>query len=178
MGGDSAGIAGPGELTNRADEKVFYNGDFLLGFAGSFRLGQVLRHCFEPPRVPPQTHGIALERFMVKTFIDSLRNCLKLAGVASIDNGVESTDSSGSGILVGFRDHLWQIDSDYQVGSSREQLYSIGIGAGPARGALKALNLAQPKWAPEKRLHEALQIAEGFSGGVCAPFTILSTPHC
>ena len=41
MGGDSAGVSGL-DITVRADAKVFRNGDFLIGFTSSFRMGQLL----------------------------------------------------------------------------------------------------------------------------------------
>ena len=43
IGGDSAGVGGM-SLTVRADEKVFQNGEFLMGFTTSFRMGQLLRY--------------------------------------------------------------------------------------------------------------------------------------
>lgn len=48
MGGDSAGVAGL-SVTTRADEKVFLNGPFIMGFTTSFRMGQILRYKFVPP---------------------------------------------------------------------------------------------------------------------------------
>ena len=48
IGGDSAGVAGL-SLTVRADEKVFQNGEFLMGFTTSFRMGQLLRYSLKPP---------------------------------------------------------------------------------------------------------------------------------
>ena len=35
--------------TVEKDEKVFQNGDFLISFTSSFRMGQLLRYAFEPP---------------------------------------------------------------------------------------------------------------------------------
>lgn len=43
LGGDSAGIAG-WHLQLRADEKVFRNGPYAIGFTTSFRMGQILRY--------------------------------------------------------------------------------------------------------------------------------------
>ena len=52
IGGDSAGVARL-SLTVRADEKVFRNSDFLMGFTTSFRMGQLLRYSLKPPRRHP-----------------------------------------------------------------------------------------------------------------------------
>ena len=51
IGGDRAGVAGL-SLTVRADEKVFQNGEFLMGFTTSFRMGQLLRYSLKPPPPP------------------------------------------------------------------------------------------------------------------------------
>ena len=55
IGGDSAGVAGL-SLVVRADEKVFRNGDFLMDFTTSFRMGQLLRY---NPDSPPKIVGMA-----------------------------------------------------------------------------------------------------------------------
>ena len=51
MGGDSAGVAGL-KITIRKDPKVFINGNFLMGFTTSFRMGQLLQYSFKPPEHP------------------------------------------------------------------------------------------------------------------------------
>ena len=45
MGGDSAGASG-NTLKIRADEKVFINENYIMGFTSSFRMGQLLRYGF------------------------------------------------------------------------------------------------------------------------------------
>lgn len=50
IGGDSAGVGGY-DLMLRADQKVFRNGDFLMGFTSSFRMGQLLRYKLSPPKL-------------------------------------------------------------------------------------------------------------------------------
>lgn len=173
MGGDSAGVSGEGEITPRADEKVFFNGEYLLGFAGSFRLGQVLRHVFEPPPVPADCPD--LERFMVRDFVDALRECLKGAGVAQKDDGAEAA-SIGSGFLIGYRDHLWRCDHDYQLGRSRVGMFAIGHGYQLALGSLYTFNrFGSREASPAVRVKTALLVASKFSGAVSAPFTILNT---
>ena len=173
MGGDSAGVSGEGEITPRADEKVFFNGEYLVGFAGSFRLGQVLRYVFEPPPVPEGCYDI--ERFMVRDFVDTLRECLKRAGVAQKDDGAEAA-SIGSGFLVAYRENLWRCDHDYQLGRSRAGMFAIGLGYQLALGSMYALNHSGVSaFSPKERIERALFITERFSGAVRAPFTILHT---
>jgi hypothetical protein len=59
LGGDSAAPQG-WDLIVRADPKVFTVGPYAIGFTTSWRMGQVLRWSFKPPK-PDVTH---LDRFM------------------------------------------------------------------------------------------------------------------
>ena len=93
IGGDSAGVGGM-SLTVRADEKVFQNGEFLMGFTTSFRMGQLLRYSLKPPRRHPDDD---IHQYMVVDFINAVRECLKSGGYASKKNDVES----GGTFLVG-----------------------------------------------------------------------------
>jgi ATP-dependent protease HslVU (ClpYQ) peptidase subunit len=46
IGADSSAALGD-EIFKRSDEKVFVSGPMIFGFAGSFRMGQILRYSFE-----------------------------------------------------------------------------------------------------------------------------------
>ncbi|MFI2358160.1 hypothetical protein OG582_11910 [Streptomyces anulatus] len=74
LGADSAGVSGL-QLTVRRDPKAFRNGPYALGFTTSFRMGQLLRFAFEPPQPTGD-----LDRFMVTTWTDALRACLRDGG--------------------------------------------------------------------------------------------------
>lgn len=67
IGGDSAGISGC-RLTVRKDPKVFLNGPYVMGFCGSFRMGQLLHHAFKAPK----PKGNDLDGFMTTRFVDKL----------------------------------------------------------------------------------------------------------
>jgi hypothetical protein len=122
IGGDSAGIDVTNlALTVRADEKVFINQNFIFGFTSSFRMGQLLRYSFSPPG---QVQGQDLNEYMVTTFIDAVRDCLKEGGFQEKENEVES----GGTFLVGHQGHLFTVDSDYQVGESLDGYDAVGCG--------------------------------------------------
>lgn len=162
IGGDSAGVAGL-NVTIRADEKVFENGDFIMGFCGSFRMGQLLRYAFNPPKRHADTD---IYKYMVTDFVDAVRSCLKNGGVAEKHNDAEK----GGFFLVGYEGRLFEIESDYQVGESIEAYSAIGCGGEYAYGALAASEGQKP----EARIKIALAAAEKFSAGVRAPFHILN----
>jgi len=162
MGGDSASVSG-WDLIVRADEKVFRNDGFLMGFTSSFRMGQLLRYSFNPPTHPD---NMDLMRYMATIFVDSIRQCLKDGGFAKKQNEVES----GGNFLIGYKGRLFQIENDYQVALSRDKFDAVGCGASYALGSL----YSTPKMTPLQRIKTALQCAENFSAGVRAPFKILS----
>jgi len=160
IGGDSAGVGGY-DLLVRADAKVFRNGAFLFGFTSSFRMGQLLRYAFTPPKHDPDLSDYA---YLVTTFVDALRQCLQHGGYASKSNEQESAGT----FLLGYRGHLYRIEDDYQVGEAADNYNACGCGYSMALGAMFA-NEGKP---PEKRVREALHAAERFSAGVRGPFVV------
>lgn len=161
IGGDSAGV-GDYALTVRADRKVFVNDGFVMGFTSSFRMGQLLRHAFTPPRPQPDED---LDRFMVTSFVDGVRDCLKRGGYAEKHNEVET----GGVFLVGHAGRLFRIDSDYQVGEAADGFDAVGCGSDIALGSLHS---TANGFAPRERVRMALTAAERFSAGVRGPFHI------
>ena len=162
IGGDSAGVGGM-SLTVRADEKVFQNGEFLMGFTTSFRMGQLLRYSLKPPRRHPDDE---IHQYMVVDFVNAVRSCLKAGGYASKEDEVES----GGTFLVGYAGHLFTVNSDYQVGIPEDGFAAVGSGQDIALGALFA---TQGQATPRDRVLTALRSAERFNAGVRGPFHIL-----
>ena len=157
IGGDSAGVAGL-SVSIRADEKVFVNGPFIMGFTTSFRMGQLLRYKLEPAA---QTIKQTDMEYMVTSFIDSVRKCFT-------DNGFGS-GSTGGTFLVGYKNKLYTIDTDYQVGVPADAYDTCGSGADLALGAMYATKGQDPR----KRITTALSAASTFNAGVMPPFLII-----
>lgn len=160
IGGDSAGVAG-WDITVRADVKVFAKADMVFGFAGSFRVGQLLRYRFGIPA----NHEADDMTYLVGPFIDSLRQCLKDGGVARTTNGEER----GGDFLLGYRGHLYQVANDYQVGESSLGFNAIGCGDNYALGSLFTSTGKGPA-----RVRRALEAAEMLSAGVVGPFCVVT----
>jgi hypothetical protein len=161
LGGDSAGVGGL-DLTIRADEKVFKNGECVFGFTSSFRMGQLLRYAFTPPPKPEDASDF---QYMCTTFINAVRDCLKDGGFATKQNEAEH----GGNFLVGYRGQLYEIESDYQVGIAADGFAAVGCGYQIARGSLFS-TMGQD---PMIRLTTALNAAERFSAGVRAPYVFV-----
>lgn len=168
IGGDSAGVGGSGQygLSIRSDRKVFRNGDFVMGFTSSFRMGQLLAFVMSPPK---PREGDDLFAFMVRDFIGCVRQTMKDGGFSKNTNGEES----GGTFLVGFRGRLFHISDDFQVGEASKPYGAVGCGDHIALGSL----FSTPHIAdPQERVREALLAAENFSAGVRGPFFIEATP--
>lgn len=163
IGGDSAGVDGYLGLTVRADQKVFRNGDFIMGFTTSFRMGQLLAHTLTPPKRHSDVDPYV---FMVTEFVSRVRDCLKTGGFARKENEVEK----GGTFLVGYAKRLFMVESDYQVGEMVDGYAACGCGADIALGSMHSTE----KEEPHKRVKMALNAAERHSAGVRGPFKILA----
>lgn len=164
MGGDSAGVDANYCIQTRTDPKVFEKNGFLIGIAGSFRMGNLLRFKFQPPA--PVEDEDAYE-FMCTTFLDAVRLCFIEGGYAQKENNVEVIDGT---FLVGWRGSIYIIEADYQIGTVAEDYAAIGCGMDLALGALYSTK-GKP---PQDRLRNALEAAAKFSAGVRGPFVIES----
>ena len=163
IGGDSAGVSG-WSLAIRADEKVFANGPFVMGFTSSFRMGQLLRYSFVPPEKDPQSD---IDRYMSTSFVDAVRRCLKDGGFALKKEEREE----GGTFIVGIAGSLFLVEDDYQVGRQTCGYVAAGCGGDVALGSLYATKSLDP----EHRVMLALESAEAHSAGVRGPFVVRHT---
>lgn len=166
LGGDSCGSDGYSKQT-RLDVKVFKRGPFVIGFTSSFRMGQVLRYKLNTPEQDPRVSDY---EYMVTSFIDSVRVCLKNAGFAKKENEVEH----GGTFLVGYNGQLYFVDEDYQVGVVAENYEAVGAGESFAKGALFAL-AGNKRMSAKERIRIALEAASQFATSVGGPFNYVST---
>lgn len=162
MGADSAGVSG-WDIVTRKDPKVFFNGEFLIGYTSSFRMGQILRYSFCPPK---PREGVDSYKYMCTEFIDTLISTFKDKGFAQINNN----EVTGGTFLVGYRGSLFEIDSDFQVGEVLKNYTSVGCGYAYALGSLYSSENSGRS--SEDCITIALSAAQEFSAGVRAPFLI------
>lgn len=174
IGGDSAISGWTVEIM--AGPKVFRAGKFLFGVSGSARVSGLLQHAFDPPKPPKRRDG-ALDRFMLTEFVPALRGVLGDHGAQSKTDDVASI-AGGTAFLVGVRGRLFEVHSDYQVGSRASGYYSVGSGYRIALGALFAADVVgdadgYPALAdPAERVRLALAAAAEHDPYVRAPFVV------
>lgn len=175
IGSDSAGVEGL-NLSIMKEPKVFIKWSlvptnhekYIFGYTSSFRMGQLLQYVFQPPK-NEFTNGLKSDvmYYMVTKFIPALRECFKLNGFQTTENNVDI----GGNFLVGYRNQLFEIESDYHVSQSVKPFNACGCGKHLILGSLytsENLNIS-----PEDRIQKALEAAQEYSAGVRAPFKIL-----
>jgi ATP-dependent protease HslVU (ClpYQ) peptidase subunit len=164
IGADSASVDVSDLVTRPTNvPKVFKRGKFLIGYTTSFRMGQLLEHWLDVPSRPDGQKG---QVYMVKEFVERVRELFKDKGFATVKNSNEK----GGTFLVGYNGCLYTIHGDFQVAELSDGFDAVGCGSEFALGAMAALTDLKPA----QRIKKSLEIAAYFSAGVCPPFRIKS----
>ena len=155
MGGDHLGSDGFVKTEFVKNDKVFKNGDFLIGYTSSFRMGQILQYSWS---TPTRQEGVSDDVYFYKHVMDSFRACFK-----ENEYGEKKDEDWNFGeYLVGWKGRLFLVQNS--VALEHEKFASVGSGCYHALGAIKALRMTQPYTNPEYVLEVALEVA---SGSVC-----------
>lgn len=171
IGGDHAASSGL-SVNVREDTKVFKNKSMLIGYAGSYRMGQIMRFAFKPPK---HEKGKDPYEYMCTDVIKSMQKTFDKHGFDG-HNKKDEKETSGQ-MLIAYRGQLYEFYEDYQVGINADPFCSVGCGSDLALGAMFALQTVPKlnKMGPEDQIRIALQAATKYNAGVSPPFTILST---
>lgn len=179
MGGDAAAVNEHHAVDIYSKAKVFERFSdnrktkWLFGFAGSFRVGQIVKYKVRLPTLLKSPRK-DIEEIIVCSFVESLRQCLKKAGATK---ETESTDgmASESTILIGVNGQLIIVDQEFQVIPLKKQYAAIGIGGDYAMGALCSIGAYDETIDPVVRLTLALDASHAHNAGIQKPFTIITT---
>lgn len=168
MGGDSAASSGA-DISIRQSPKIFSNGRFLFGYAGSFRFGQILQYAFKPPR---RNEKKTQMEYMCTDFILKLQKTLEA-------NGLDGTGRTGKETcgqaLIAYNGEIYELSDDFHLGVVETSYNSIGSGSSVAFGSLYTTeNLDMT---PESRIMMALEASSYHNNTVHAPFTIISKDY-
>jgi len=153
----------------RNDTKVFHvsgRTDACIGFAGSFRMGQLLRYSEGLIDVRAKS----CHKYIVTKVVPRILDIFDKGGFTKTEDGGTQI---GCKFLFGFKDQLFDIDNDFQVGENTCGYAAIGEGYSYALGSLYATADFEIK--PEERIFMALKAASVFGMGVGAPFHIYNT---
>lgn len=167
MGGDSCGTNGYTKDVTKHPKVIVretHGNRLIVGYTGSFRMGQVLEHKLDIPRNENDDDAY---KFMVCTVIDALRTLFKAEGCITTTDGQDSTDGP---FLVGYRGRLFEVQSDYSVIENTRGYVATGSGKQVAEGAM----FAAPNLKPEPRIMRALEAAAEFVPTVAGPFYVMT----
>ena len=162
IGADSAGADDKFNLRIRKDIKIFETGDFLVGYTSSFRMGQLLRFNFNPPKQKKEQTNF---EYMCTDFIETVREKLKKGGYTKI----KENEELGGTFIVIYKNQIYKIDNDFQVAEAYDEYDACGCGEPYALGSL----YSSRKLSFQERIIRALKCAEHFSAGVRRPFRII-----
>lgn len=164
LGGDSLG-SNTYNKTVRADQKIFIKNDMIFGFTSSYRMGQILRYSFVPPKRLLEDDDDM--KYLVDKFIPTLIHCYDDRGFLTKRENV----AIGGTFLLGYKNRLFKIEGDFQVGESDSDFSACGCGEDFALGSLYSTkNMTDVN----ARINVALNAAAEFSPGVGGPSLILS----
>lgn len=147
-----------------ADTKVIHKGEFLFGYCGLRRFGDLLRFAFEPPMIDGD-----LDAYISISFCDALRHVLKDKGHLKTESGIDSLDTSR--FCVAVRGRVFYIDGCFAVHRPAENYVAIGCAEEAALAVLDVTEHIEP----EERIKLALVTAARRVDGVRPPFTVFSS---
>ena len=170
MGADSAAVdTGSFTIRDVINQKIFYNGELLIGVAGSTRVSQIMEHCFTPP---PHDEELSDNQYICSTLIRSIMECL-MENNYKLD-GTETVLLEGQ-LMIGYRSKLYIINSDFGV-TYDIKFDAIGCGSEHAVASIHtSLELMKElvTYIPiETILTIALNTSAEYSMGVRGPFDI------
>lgn len=161
MGGDSA-VAWGWRKDVISDRKVFTNGPFLIGIAGYVRFANILRYQLA---FDPQSEDLTDYEYMVRSFAEGVRKAGKELGYSRVK---ENEEQHGSMALIGYKQKLYELGSDFSILTNATGLMAIGVGEEFALGAMAAM----PERKAETRILKALSIAGRYSMGIAEPYYV------
>ena len=169
LGADSLGSNGFTK-TVRKDKKLFKLKDTdnaLVGFTSSYRMGQLLMYAgglIDKRDEPDIDH-----EYLVTKFIPNVIKLFENGGYSRNNSG----EKEGGDFLIAYKNKLYSIASDYQVGESIHNFDACGSGEYHALGSLYSTDGSD--MTPQERIFKALESAEAFGCGVQRPFYIMNT---
>lgn len=166
IGADSVSLQGDCVRIDRRS-KVFRAGPFLIGSAGSQRIGQILEYTFTPPALLDD-----LDAYMVREFIPALRKHMEKEG-GEIKQDSQRARFDGQ-CLIGIQGRLFEIDAYYSVVSPRASFYAIGCAAQEAMAAMFTAHSLVEGISARRIVEAGLRAAAEYDINIRPPYSIMS----
>lgn len=163
LGGDRAATDGGLNRVLIKNPKVFLKDGIGFGVCGLPKVMDALEHAIE---LPPHETGDG-KAYLVGKVIPAIRDGLKRLECTEEHNGQQYYHGA---MLIGYRGHLYQMESNFQLVESAHGFDATGSGGEAALGSLRSTKKIGD---PRKRLLEALEVSAEHNAGVSAPFDII-----
>ena len=163
MAGDLMGSNG---FTKKVypDSKVFKNGDFVIGYTDSFRMGQILQYNWvQPPRI----EGLTDRQFLQVDVIESMREAFNVYGYGS----KEGREDIGGNFIIGYKGAIYEMQPNFSI-LKHEDFAAVGSGQYHAEASLALLS--EEVATPEEcvlALGKSIENAARFTTGVSGEYT-------
>lgn len=172
MGADSLGSNGYSKSVERHPKVFRYKerDDTIMGSTSTFRQIDLLKYdttLFD--KCDKYENKEVDHEYMVTKFIPKLQKLFEDGGIEETKNGIKSAGN----FLIGIKNQLFEVQSDYSVLSSIDGYSSVGCGEDFAVGSLYTTE--KTELSCSERIIKALESAEHHSPGVQRPFIILNT---
>ena len=118
--------------------KIAQNGKYLVSAAGLVRGMNLIQYAFNPPVAP---RAKDLDKFMVNSFVPSLRKTFAMSGYDIKSDGMAA--SFENDFIVAINGTLYFIDEGYGLERTKDKVYCTGSGMKLALGAAYALGLEE-----------------------------------
>lgn len=161
IGADSAAVNDEFEVGTWCAKKLFFKNNFLIGYCGSFRGGQLIQHNFEIPRKTTTNH----EKYFLTEFIPELQECFNSNNFDWTKEEIE--------LLIGFGENLYFLQSDMAIFPCTDKYFAIGYGASYALSSLYTSEHLRDSIPTDARIKMAMESAAYFNKAVYGPYKIL-----
>jgi ATP-dependent protease HslVU (ClpYQ) peptidase subunit len=143
----------------KTSPKIFAIDDYIIGYANSFRAGQIIQYDFIPPIPDPKN----IMRTMTIDFVSGIHSAYER------NKFINDGESEYADLIVGVNGQIFTIESDFQVQEYTDSYIAIGSGSNFALGSLHSTRHLKN---PAIRIEKALYAAAEYTGSVKPPFYI------
>lgn len=184
IGVDQTGVSddGWGGIVHVTTSKVWSDGPFVIGSAGSYRAIQLLYHQLNLNHLAGKiSQGMgnpsyaSTEEFMVKHLVPKVKETFESHGFSKKLN--ERSEQSAE-FLIGIDNKLFLLQNDYAVIELGGRYAAIGSGMYPALGAMEVLTSRETEFVhPADVIKSALQATHTVLNTVGPPGEVLRTTN-
>jgi 20S proteasome alpha/beta subunit len=141
--------------------KILQRDGFTIASSGSYRVMNILRHCF---KFPIHNKNIDDDGYMVSVWVDALMDTLEARGARGKDDGGVAM---GGRAIVAYGKNLYVIQGDFSLLVPSNNYIALGSGSSFSLGAMYALDGYTPGDIVVTKAVEAAMRHAPTCGGTC-----------